>query len=429
MITAYGRPARRIQALTRSPLAGSPMKFFARDVSVPGPDSLLPEGVGQWWRSRLRPRLTGRGRPTAEGTRAYLALPLLLIAAITLAASFAPLAIHLSPLLVAAPTCTAAVARIRFTVAMALTASAAAVLIDWHDGLVRSPLLPIHIGALLAVSGSAVAARAMRDRDLRELTQVRAVSEAAQRVLLRPIPRTLGPLRIACMYRAATAHALVGGDLYAAVRSGHTTRFLIGDVRGKGLPAVEDASALLGAFREAAHEHGTLPKLAASLERSVRRHLAAMSERDPHSAERFITALLVELPDAEDTVRIVSCGHPPPLLRQRGGVTLLCANRPAPPLGLAGSTAEAFPLDTFAFFPGDTLLLYTDGLVEARDATGTFYPVLERAATWTWCCPHSLLQHIGQDLSTYAGRHLDDDLAMVAVHCPAHSSRSPEAAA
>ncbi|MEW1774431.1 PP2C family protein-serine/threonine phosphatase [Streptomyces sp. NPDC086777] len=312
---------------------------------------------------------------------------------------------------------------------MALTASAAVVLIDWHDGLVHSPLLPIHIGALLAVSGSAVAARALHDRDLRELTQVRAVSEAAQRVLLRPIPHTLGSLRIASMYRAATAHALVGGDLYAAVRSGRTTRFLIGDVRGKGLPAVEDASALLGAFREAAHEHETLPKLAASLERSVRRHLAEMSGRDPNSAERFITALLVEIPDAEETVRVMSCGHPPPLLRRRGGVTRLCVDRPAPPLGLAGSTAEEFPSHTFAFFPGDTLLLYTDGLVEARDAAGTFYPVLERAATWAWCCPHSLLQHISRDLDSYAGQHLDDDLAMVAVHCPAHASDSPEAAA
>ncbi|MER6079641.1 PP2C family protein-serine/threonine phosphatase [Streptomyces sp. NPDC001833] len=377
------------------------MNFFARDVSAPGPDSRLP-----------------RGR-----TRAHLVLPLLLIAAITLSASFAPLAIHLSPLLVAAPTCTAAVARVRFTVAMALTASAAVVLIDWHDGLLHSPLLPIHIGALLAVSGSAVAARALHDRDLRELTQVRAVSEAAQRVLLRPIPHTLGSLRIASMYRAATAHALVGGDLYAAVRSGHATRFLIGDVRGKGLPAVEDASALLGAFREAAPEHETLPQLAASLERSVRRHLAEMSERDPDSAERFITALLIELPDAEETVRVVSCGHPPPLRRQRGGVTHLCVDRPAPPLGLAGSTAEAFPFDTFAFFPGDTLLLYTDGLAEARDATGTFYPVLERAATWTWCCPHSLLQHISHDLDSYAGQHLDDDLAMVAVQRPALHQR------
>ncbi|MGW2032763.1 PP2C family protein-serine/threonine phosphatase [Streptomyces sp. NPDC001356] len=358
-----------------------------------------------------------------------MVLPLLLIAAITLAASFAPLAIHLSPLLVAAPTCTAALARTPVTVAMALIASAALVLVDWHDGLLRSALLPIHIGALLTVSGCAVVARALHDRDLRELTQVRAVSEAAQRVVLRPLPRTLGSLRIASMYRAATAHALVGGDLYAAARTGRTTRILIGDVRGKGLPAVEDASALLGAFREAAHAHGTLPELAAALERSVRRHLAETAERDPDSAERFITALLAELPDGEETVRIVSCGHPPPLLRRRGRVSLLRVSRPAPPLGLAGSTTDAFPLHAFAFVPGDTLLLYTDGLVEARDSSGTFYPVLERAATWAWRCPQHLLQHISRDLGGHAGPRLDDDLALVAVHCPAGSSRHLEAPA
>ncbi|MGW9032535.1 PP2C family protein-serine/threonine phosphatase [Streptomyces sp. NPDC055722] len=358
-----------------------------------------------------------------------MALPLLLIAAITLVASVAPLAIHLSPLLVAAPTCTAAVARTRLTVAMALAASAAVVLVDWHDNLVHTPLLPIHIGALLAVSGFAIAARALHDRDLRELTQVRAVSEAAQRVLLRPLPRTLGSLRIASMYRAATAHALVGGDLYAAARTGRTTRILIGDVRGKGLPAIEDASALLGAFREAVHEHETLPQLAAALERSVRRHLAETAESDPDSAEHFITAALVELPDAEETIRVVNCGHPPPLLKRRDRTTLLWGSRPAPPLGLAGTTADAFPLDTFAFVPGDTLLLYTDGLVEARNAAGNFYPFPERAATWAWRCPHDLLRHISQDLKSYAGGHLNDDLAMVAVHRPAHAPHTPETTA
>ncbi len=402
------------------------MKIPSHGVSAPGAEGRegrLPRGLRHRWGSRLRLGLTGTGRSLVDGARAQVALPLLLIAAITLAASFAPLAVHLSPLLVAAPTFTAAVAKTRYTVAMALAASAAVVLVDWHDGLARSPLLPVHIGALLAVSASVIVARALHDRDLRELTQVRAVSEAAQRVLLRPLPRRLGSLRIASTYRAATAHALVGGDLYAAARTGRATRILIGDVRGKGLPALEDASALLGAFREATHQHDTLPELAAALERSVRRHLDEMAEWAPDVAERFITALLVELPDAEETVRIVSCGHPPPLVNRRGPVTSLCVTRPAPPLGLAGSTAEEFPLATFAFSPGDTLLLYTDGLIEARDATGSFYPVLERAAAWAWQCPHGLLQEISKDLKSYAGRHLDDDLAMVAVHFPARSCR------
>ncbi|MFD3454315.1 PP2C family protein-serine/threonine phosphatase [Streptomyces sp. NPDC058691] len=341
----------------------------------------------------------------------------------------------------AAPTCTAAFARTRFTVAVAVAAGAAVLVVDRRDGLLHSPLMPIHIGAVLVVSAFVVAARALHDRDLRELGQVRAVSEAAQRVLLRPIPRQLGPLRVASVYRAATKHALVGGDLYAAARTGSTTRVLIGDVRGKGLPAIADASAVLGAFREAAHQYRTLPELAAALERSLRRHLAELaasqgegegedghgSDSDLDYAERFVTALLIELPDAEGLVRVVSCGHPAPLLRRHGRVTLLDVAQPAPPLGLAGDTPDAFPLDTFAFGPGDTLLLYTDGLAEARDAGGGFYPVLDRAAGWPWDSPGGLVGHVSRDVDGHVGPHLDDDLALVAVQRAARPPRPREA--
>ncbi|MDX3074169.1 PP2C family protein-serine/threonine phosphatase [Streptomyces sp. MI02-7b] len=353
--------------------------------------------------------------------RGHAVPPLLLITAITLGASFAPLAVHLSPLLVAAPTCTGTFARTRFTAVVALVAAAAVLLVDNHDGLLHSPLLPIHIGAVLIVSAFVLASRAMHDRDLRELAQVRAVSEAAQRVLLRPIPPKVGPFRIASMYRAAAAHALVGGDLYAASRTGRTTRVLIGDVRGKGLPAIEDASAVLGAFREASQHFRTLPELAAALERSVRRHLSELTADTLDSGERFITALLIELPDDEEVARVVSCGHPPPLLRQGSQVTLLPVARPAPPLGLAAESPDAFCLDTVAFGPGDTLLLYTDGLAEARDSAGEFFPVLDRAGTWTWECPSRLVQHVSLDVDRHAGKkNLQDDLALVAVHHPTH---------
>ncbi|WP_326579768.1 serine/threonine-protein phosphatase [Actinacidiphila glaucinigra] len=367
-----------------------------------------------------QPRRSGRAgeRVPRAGIRIQVSLPAGLIAAITLAGSFAPVAIHLSPLLVAAPTSTAAFARARFTACVALVASAAMLVVDRHDGLLHSSILPIHIGALLAVSGFVIAARTLHDRDLRELHEVRAVSEAAQRVLLRPIPERMGPLRVASVYRAAAAHALVGGDLFGATRTDHATRFLIGDVRGKGLPAVEDASVLLGAFREAAHHHTTLPALAASLELSVERHLAQLTEADPEAGERFITALLVEVPDDAGIVRVVSCGHPPPLLRHRGRVMALEARRPAPPFGLAGDTPDDYHLDVFVFGSGDTLLLYTDGAIEARNASGDFYPLQERAATWDWEGPGELLRHVGDDLDAHTGQRLDDDLAMVAVQRP-----------
>lgn len=390
-----------------------------RGARPPGEGVAGGRGMRLWHAGRSGHRL-----PRA-GTRAQVSLPFGLITAITLAGSFAPLAIHLSPLLVAAPTSTAAFARARFTAFVALVASAAMLVVDRHDGLLHSSVLPIHIGALLAVSCFAVAARVLHDRDLRELNEVRAVSETAQRVLLRPIPPRLGPLRVASLYRAAAQHALVGGDLFAAVRTDGVTRFLIGDVRGKGLPAVEDAAALLGAFREAAHHHAGLPELAASLERSVRRHLDQLTETDPEAGERFVTALLAEVPDAECVVRIVSCGHPPPLVGQHGRVTALDARRPAPPLGLAGETPDDFHLDTFAFGAGDTLLLYTDGLIEARDAARAFYPLLDRAGTWTPEDPDELLRHVSDDLDGHTGGRLDDDLAMVAVQRPPQPGPGP----
>ena len=371
------------------------------------------------------------GRPWPGVILAQAAVPVTLITAITLAATFAPVAVHLSPLLVAAPTSTAAFGSSRFTAGTAVVSSAAMFVIDRHDGLLHSSLLPIHIAALLVVSGFVVAARALHDRDLRELSQVRAVAEVAQRVVLHPLPRRLGPLRVACTYRAAAAHALVGGDLYAAARTDHATRFLIGDVRGKGLPAVEDASALLGAFREAAYEHATLPALAAALERSVRRHLAQLSDSEPDSSERFITALLVEIPDEAPLAQAISCGHPPPLRGHRGQVTTLRIPHPAPPLGLAGTAPDAYHVDTFEFGTADALLLYTDGVIEARNATGDFYPVLERASTWPWACPHDLLRHINHDVDIHTGGRLEDDLALVAIQRTSapdtgHGPHSPE---
>ncbi len=401
------------------------MRFFPR---TPATRRATDDGAGSLPGPEVPKRPKARGRGTGPlGLRGHVVPPLLLIAAITSGASLAPLAVHLSPLLVAAPTCTGKFARTRFTSVVALLAAAAVLLVDRHDGLLHSPLLPIHIGAVLIVSAFVIASRAVHDRDLRELAQVRAVSEAAQRVLLRPIPAELGPLHVASMYRAAAAHALVGGDLFAAARTAHTTRILIGDVRGKGLPAIDDASAVLGAFRESAQQYRTLPEFAASLERSVRRHLSELTRIAPDSSERFITALLIELPDDEEIARVVSCGHPPPLLHQGSRLTLLPVTQPAPPLGLSADTPNAFCLDTVAFGPGDTLLLYTDGLAEARDSAGRFFPVLERAETWTWDCPSRLVQHISVDVDRHAGKNLQDDLALVAVHHPTHPAHCEQA--
>ncbi|WP_407284973.1 hypothetical protein [Streptomyces sp. BP-8] len=81
-----------------------------------------------------------------------------------------------------------------------------------------------------------------------------------------------------------------------------------------------EAALLLGAFREAAHKHTTLPVLAAGLEQSGGRYLADF-EPEEEAGERFVTML--EIPDDVPVSRMSSCGHPPPLLfwagRRDGG--------------------------------------------------------------------------------------------------------------
>lgn len=72
-------------------------------------------------------------------------------------------------------------------------------------------------------------------------------------------------------------------------------------------------------------------------------------------------------------------------------------------------------MDEFAFLPGDRLLIYTDGVIEARDARRRFYPLTERVRAWSADPPEALVQQVRHDLLAHAGGRLDDDAAIVAV--------------
>lgn len=312
----------------------------------------------------LRQLPRDRRRPWRLDRRALTALPLALIVLITVVDVLSPPEIHLGPLLIVAPALTASFAGARATAVVALLSLAALTVIGVLRDGVTTTNHETQLGALLAVSALIVVLRALRDRHERELAQVRSVSEAAQRVLLRPLPDRIGPLHLASVYLAAEAEAQVGGDLYAAARTATGTRLLVGDVRGKGLSSLGDAALLLGAFRAAAHLHADLPGLARYLDGSIAWDLAQLAEqqrapkhlpqhppqhlpqrarqpRDPpppapeDSGESFITAVLLEIPDDGRVVRLVDCGHPPPLLLRADGVTPLDSRRPAPRWGSA----------------------------------------------------------------------------------------------
>lgn len=344
-------------------------------------------------------------------------LPLVLIAVVTTVDIIAPPDVHLGPFLVAAPAITASFAGPGLTAFV----GAVAVLAQATVALARTSISDLNhiyqIVALFLISAFVTFFAHLRERHAAEMVQLRSVAEAAQRGVLRPLPARSGPLRLASVYLAAEAGALLGGDLYAAARTAEGTRVIIGDVRGKGLDAISSAAGVLGAFRALARQESGLPGLVARLETSVAAHQidSAQEAADENIAEGFVTAAVLDMPDATPVLRVVSCGHPPPLLLRAGQVSSLDVTEPAPPLGLGQLAVARVDEDVFRFDPGDMLLLYTDGVTEARDGAGVFYPLAERVASLRQESPEALLRRLCADLLRHAGGHLGDDAALVAI--------------
>lgn len=285
---------------------------------------------------------------------------------------------------------------------------------------------------LISVAGVSVAAllaTAMRQKREAELANVRSIAEAAQRVLLRPVPRGAGRLRVAVSYTSAVAEARIGGDLYEVVTSPHGVRIIVGDVQGKGLEAVETAAVVLGAFREAAYDERHLLAVGERLERALDRHLLG---------EKFVTAVLVEVRQAyevgdpgaagvpggradgktdkgrDEGATLLNFGHPAPLaIRHDGSVHFAEPPQRCLPLGLGLHGIEAPRPHEVPFAPGDQLLFYTDGVTEARDADNHFYPLDQRAHLLKDPDPEGALEAVRQDIAEHVRSPLNDDAAML----------------
>lgn len=231
------------------------------------------------------------------------------------------------------------------------------------------------------------------------LAEVSRVAEAAQRAILAPPPDRLGGYRLAARYVSAAAEAHVGGDLYEAVQHGEAVRLLVGDVRGKGLGAVRTATVVLGEFRAAAADVEDLSEVPVLLDRRITAHLGP---------EDFVTAVVVELrPDG--SFSMLTCGHPSPVVLRRSGEVEEVACAPSPPLGLgAAPTATSGRLE-----PGDRVLLFTDGLVEARTPDRGFVDTSEVLDAMEGSPFDRALDDALARLSSLIGQDLGDDLALL----------------
>ncbi|WP_256333730.1 PP2C family protein-serine/threonine phosphatase [Streptomyces sp. cf386] len=272
---------------------------------------------------------------------------------------------------------------------------------------------PYTSAAIIAVTLAAAYGSHVRIQREEILFQVRLVADAAQKVLLRPLPRRIDDVEIESLYLAAQEQARIGGDFFEAIGTPHGVRLLIGDVRGKGLSAVGAASAVISCFREAAYDEPDLQGIIHRLETTVTRHSAAFPAHD--QPEHFATALLAEIPHGGGHLRLLNCGHPPPLVAHCGKVRVLEPTVSSPPLNLAALIGDRYWVDTVAFAPGDQLLLYTDGVSEARDHAGQFFPLPDWMRRQGQEQPRELLDQLHRDLLQHSGGRLDDDIAALAL--------------
>ncbi|MDT0320436.1 PP2C family protein-serine/threonine phosphatase [Streptomyces millisiae] len=266
------------------------------------------------------------------------------------------------------------------------------------------------LAAVAAIGAFSVLVAWFRARYTRDLVVFGSVAEAAQRAVLPPLPEHVGPVHCAGLYRAAQRGALVGGDLYDVRAGPFGVRALVGDVQGHGVAAVGTVAAILGAFREAALDEAGLEGVAARLDRRLRLDAGDRTEL-------FATALLLEFPPGGAVVRLVSCGHPPPLLL-RGGRVRELDSPPGPPLGLGLPDGGAPRLAATDLASDDVLLGYTDGVTEARGAGGAFYPLVDRLTARLGAdgalAPGDVVDFVWRDLTAFAGE-IRDDVALLGL--------------
>jgi len=360
------------------------------------------------------PGVRARWRPSAE--HAAMAAAAVWLAGVGVL--HAMMGITVPSLFSVAPLIVATVADERRTAVFAGAAVALTIAAGWWHGTTTDTIYWTRVAVVCVISTMAVVVAGIRRRREERLARMTAIAQATQLALLPPLPAQMTGITIAARYRSATREASVGGDLYEVIPTGHGIRLIIGDVRGNGLDAIRLAGQVLSAFRRTAVATPTMEQLAGEVGQAIGPHLGE---------EDFVTAALAQIAPTGG-LTIVNCGHPPPLLRHRGNLQPLAEGKPGLPLGLD----DVYTAFTASWSPGDRLLLYTDGLVESRDAHGDFLPhhQIARALAAPDC---------GQALDTlmtaahrHTRGHAHDDIALLLLEhggsARSSADRNPPAA-
>ncbi|MFD9830739.1 PP2C family protein-serine/threonine phosphatase [[Kitasatospora] papulosa] len=345
------------------------------------------------------------------GRRLLRWLPAALIAIALVFDLLSPWDVSMFPVLAAAPGVAAPLLSLRGTIATGVAANLAGLLLVLHGrDLGDRDLVPFT--SLIVLTVIAAVLNVLLTRDRRQLRTSREVAAAVQQAVLPDPPARVGRLAVAARYEVAHEEAAIGGDLFAVHETAHGIRMVIADVRGKGLRAIRTVNALLGSFHEASSHRPDLPGVVRQMEERMRDDIG---HTDGEEAESFATAVIVEVSPDYSELRIANRGHAAPLLVHDGAVSPLEPSVPSLPLGLGGLGGDDVPVDSFGLPSGATLVLFTDGINEARDAEGVFFDPVPVLSQHLPPGPAPVLDAVLHAVHRHSGEGLQDDAALLAV--------------
>ncbi|MFI1996203.1 PP2C family protein-serine/threonine phosphatase [Actinoplanes sp. NPDC020271] len=256
---------------------------------------------------------------------------------------------------------------------------------QWGDGLLWIPLLhgaerlgvlelrvkaypseeALHdLGVIAALIAELIASRRFYG-DAVEHTRRRMPMQLAAEIIWNQLP----PLTFAVDGTLVTAVLEpcyeVGGDAFDYASNGDVLHVALFDTVGHGISASALTTLALNTYRNARRSGLTLVDTCRSIDKWIRAQY-------PGS---FVTALLAELEMGTGAYRRISAGHPAELLLRDGGTLPQLPTPNTLPLGLGHMLSRLPRVVEAQLEPGDTLVFYTDGITEARDASGVLFGV------------------------------------------------------